>query len=158
MSRNLPSTLNSQSGKLNLWEIMSWISEFIENLRFSFWFDVFDVLNERNPDIEQFMSMISSWAYSKVIDDSLKRSYAKDEWLIKLQDVLDLGSIKKLYENKKVYFWTNGDDVSNYRLETVFEWRKLVIVFYNSAYYKDRRKLSFKELVEKNEPVRVCLY
>jgi hypothetical protein len=69
-----------------------------------------------------------------------------------------LESIKKLYESRKVEFWTNWDDFSNYRLETEFDWKRLVIVFYNSADYNDRRKLSFEELLENNEPVRVCLY
>jgi hypothetical protein len=40
-------------------------------------------------------------------NDSKDSSYAKDEWCVKLKDLLDLESIKKLYESRKVEFWTN---------------------------------------------------
>lgn len=163
MNGNIPNTLNNQSWKINFWEIATWIKELLDNFRdfFSFW--VSEILdNPEDKNLEDFMLMVSSWAYPQMTDDSKdvffrKRSYAKDEWCIKLNDFLDLKAIKNLYESRKLVFWTNGCDFSNYRLETEYDWKRLVIVFYNSSDF-DRKKLSFEELVEKNEPVRVCLY
>ncbi len=164
MNRNFPKSLDLQAWKINFWEITSWIKELLEWFRdfFSFWIsEILD--NPEDKNLDNFILMISSWAYPQMTDDSKdrffrKQSRAKDEWCVKINDLVDLWNLKNLYESDLVNYWSNDDDFSFYEVETMYEWRRLRVIFYNSAYYKDRRKLSFEELVEKNEPVRVCFY
>lgn len=164
MKGNIPSTLNSQSWKINFWEIGSWIKEFLESVREFFSFDIYDILNNDNEkDLEDFMMIMTSWMYPKMADNLKepffrKQSSAGDEWCFKVNDFVNPWVLKKLYDSNMVDFWTNWDDNSFYHLETTYAERRLRIIFHNSAYYKNREKLSFEELVEKNEPVRICWY
>lgn len=95
-----------------------------------------------------------------------KRSSSQDERDMKINDFIQAGAItpvsmkwllKDFYLSRHTTYWSNGDDFYQYRFESVFEWRKFVIVFYNSS-DMNRKKISFEELINKNSLVRVCWY
>ncbi len=113
-------------------------------------------------DGKKIISLINSWKFSKASRESTdifmrKMTEAKDEWCFYVQDFKDKDYLKSLYEWENTSFWTNGGNFGHYRFETTFQSRKLSIFFYHSADYHGE-KVSFDELLEKNEPIRVCLY
>lgn len=163
-------SLESQNWSLNLWKIFTWFMEMLSNFKKDLSLDVLAILNDPNEKLDKFFSIIYSWKFPEMLDRSreleerffVKHSNAFNEWCMKIQDLTSnnkhLEFIQKLYESKMVSYWSNYDDFSFYQIETVYKWRKLRIMFYNSSDRKTRKKLSFNELLEKNEPVRICWY
>lgn len=96
-----------------------------------------------------------------------RRSSVKDEWYISLQDIIaiephNIPVLKKIYGNNQKSFWTNEADASFFNYEGEYQGRRFRVIFYNSTKYDFDKliqlKVSFDELVKKNEMVRICWY
>lgn len=124
---------------------------------------VSDILIKDKGDVtKRFLSIMLSWKIQKSSAQSndafmRKTTNAKDEWSFYMRDFKDRDCLKSMYESENVSFWTNGGNFWHYRLETTYQWRRLMVIFYNSADYHGV-KISFDELLEKNEPMRVSFF
>lgn len=163
----------------NISEKVSWLS-FTDTLA-SFVWDmkgkITSLIKDENQDIEMLLHMIymgkteesspprTKW--SILIPQAERRSSAKDEWYVSLQDIIQAEPhntpvMQKMYQSHETKFWSNDDDFSFFNYEGGYQGRRFRVIFYNSVKYDFDRlmqvKVPFDELLKKNEMVRICWY
>lgn len=153
---------NRENRKMNT-QTIGWFQWVVSKAKSILAMRVFDVVNDKKGDeIKTLISMMFSWKIPRAslqwTDIFMKKATdAKDEWAFHMQDIKNKECLKDIYEGENLFFWTKGDNFWHYRFESTYKGRRIGIMFYNSADYHGQ-KVSFEELVQKNEPVRVCFY
>lgn len=158
--------IKNQSWKLDIWAIFEWILELIEKVKKSV-SKTSEIDGQKQ--ISALMDLISKSNIAEVKNNSgtnaifflRKHSSARNEWCIKLNNLRSLWGIfiiKSMYESGLVSYWSNDDDFSFYEVESVYEWRKIRIIFYNSCNRQNNKKIPFNKLLEEDEVIRICWY
>lgn len=162
MSKKITQPHNKENRKINT-HTVGWFQWVVSKAKDILSMRVSDILvRDKGDNTKRFFSILLSSKLPKSSSQSAdvfmrKITDAKHEWSFYAQDFKNRECLRDIYEWENVFFWTNGSNFWHYRFETTYQWRRLSVMFYNSADY-DGKKVSFEEFVQKNEPMRVCFY
>lgn len=127
---------------------------------------------------DELLNELMSWVYSSKLqhlpqwnDEDLflrKQSYATSDWVFNANQLVDWPYhrpklLQELYENNKVQYWSNDDDLAFYEYVGMFDGQKVRAIFYNSDYRGKewkRGKLPFNEWLKlgKYASIRICFW